>query len=437
MNNISIVSESMICSNCGACKVICPKDAISFITSPLGRMYASVNERCIDCKACLKVCPSLDKFNLHSIFEDRYVGKIEQVYTGRANDEQIYNNAQSGGLCTATLKYLFEKKIIDAAVLCKMSAGMPPKTQAIVIDSETDLYECQKSKYAPVDLLSILRGYYDKKSLAVVGLPCQIQGIISLQNMGRCKNISYKLGLICECVLGSTLQDVLLSYHSVKSNGIIEWKKKDFTYSGKYYPYRDAPIRIRFDNGDDVVLPNDYRFALKDMYTSPRCRVCYDKLNSFADIVFGDPWGMSGIDWQKGESLVITRTFKGESLIQDIIRANDITLKHASFNELLKGQNIDERRKSVSAYSVALNALRIKANSYLYQQKDVATIPAKYIIAAKKNIEEYISNEELSREDIIGKSRSIIKNYVRRRKLSRLFIVRAVKKAFRIINLMK
>lgn len=255
--------------------------------------------------------------------------------------------------------------------------------------------------------------------------------------MGRCKNVSYKLGLICECVLGSTLQDVLLSYHSVKSNGIIEWKKKDFTYSGKYYPYRDAPIRIRFDNGDDVVLPNDYRFALKDMYTSPRCRVCYDKLNSFADIVFGDPWGMSGIDWQKGESLVITRTFKGESLIQDIIRANDITLKHASFNELLKGQNIDERRKSVSAYSVALNALHIKANSYLYQQKDVATIPAKYIIAAKKNIEEYISNEELSREDIIGKSRSIIKNYVRRRKLSRLFIVRAVKKAFRIINLMK
>lgn len=52
------------------------------------------------------------------------------------------------------------------------------------------------------------------------------------------------------------------------------------------------------ESGQEKMLPNSYRFALKDYFTSPRCRVCYDKLNTFSDLVFGDPWGMSGVDWE-------------------------------------------------------------------------------------------------------------------------------------------
>ena len=37
--------------------------------------------------------------------------------------------------------------------------------------------------------------------------------------------------------------------------------------------------------------------ALKDMFTAPHCRICYDKVNVFSDIVFGDPWCMDDVDW--------------------------------------------------------------------------------------------------------------------------------------------
>lgn len=60
MRNIQAVSDSYLCSNCGACYAICPKEAIAFQWSGLGRKYAVINEICIECGLCQKVCPSID-----------------------------------------------------------------------------------------------------------------------------------------------------------------------------------------------------------------------------------------------------------------------------------------------------------------------------------------------------------------------------------------
>ena len=178
MNNIQSVSDALLCSNCGACKAICPVNAIAFQTSSMGRMYAVVNNNCIECKACTKICPSLDHFNLHKTF------------------------SQSGGACTAIVSYLFERKLIDAAIVCRMYSGNPPVIKSIVINNSNELSACQKSCYTPVDLLSALQNTGEKESIALVGLPCHIQGAVNLMKQSRkFRNISYKLGLICDRTL--------------------------------------------------------------------------------------------------------------------------------------------------------------------------------------------------------------------------------------------
>lgn len=435
-NNVVSVSDALLCSNCGACKAICPKDAISFKSTSIGRMYAVVNDSCINCKACLKVCPSIDYHNLHSAFTDKYIGEIKAIYIGKANDSNVYKESQSGGACTATLVYLFEKGLIDAAVVCRMVSAYPPSVEAYVAETVEQLYESQKSKYTPVELLSALKQTALKKSVAIVGLPCHLEGVESLKRQSKkFQNITYKLGLICESTLGATIQNVLMSHPPQKKNAIIDWKKKDFTCDGKYYPYRTAPIRIKYSDNRSVILPNIYRFALKSMFTPPRCRVCYDKLNTFADIVFGDPWGMSDVDWNKGESLVFARTTLGETLIKGMIESSIVTMKSADKEELLKGQLVKERRRSVSLYSAALNSLSIhKVDSYLYHQNDVEIKSNEEIFAARKTLETFVSDEQLDKEELIKKARKIVRNVTIKSRLNNLILISIIKKIYRIIK---
>ena len=47
MKNIKPVSDSYLCSNCGACYAICPKEAISFEITSIGRHYATVNDKVV------------------------------------------------------------------------------------------------------------------------------------------------------------------------------------------------------------------------------------------------------------------------------------------------------------------------------------------------------------------------------------------------------
>lgn len=437
INNIQSVSDALLCSNCGACKAICPKDAIYFNSSSIGRKFAVVNNSCIECKACVKVCPSIDFHNLHSAFPDRYTGDIKSVYIGKANNSTIYKNSQSGGACTATLVYLFEHGLIDAAIVCRMNPAIPPSIEAYVAETAEQLTESQKSKYTPVELLTALKQTGSKKSIAIVGLPCHLEGVELLKKQSkRFLNIKYKLGLICDRTLGSTLEDVVMSYTDKKEPAIIEWRKKDFSVNGTYYPYKTAPVRIQYSNDESIVLPNTYRFALKEMFTPPRCRVCYDKLNIFADIVFGDPWGMSNVDWNKGESLMFTRTSLGETLIREMIDSGAVSMKTANIEELLKGQHINERRRSVSVYSAALSSLTIpKTDSYLYKQTDVYDIKNNEKLSAVNNLKDFLSNENISKDRLIVKARKLIELNLKRQKFNSLFAVRVLRKLKRLLKL--
>ena len=433
MNNIQSVSDALLCSNCGACKAICPVNAIAFQTSSMGRMYAVVNNNCIECKACTKICPSLDHFNLHKTFKDKYIGNILNVYSGKSTNKKIFRNSQSGGACTAIVSYLFERKLIDAAIVCRMYSGNPPVIKSIVINNSNELSACQKSCYTPVDLLSALQNTGEKESIALVGLPCHIQGAVNLMKQSRkFRNISYKLGLICDRTLGLTLQDVMMSYLPNPTEVTIAWRKKDFHNNGVYYSYKQAPVALE-SKDRQYVLPNTYRFLLKDYFTLPRCRVCYDKLNTFADIVLGDPWGMSDIDWQKGESVIITRTSKGEELIKQMHDSNELELKKKDVAEVINGQHISERKVSVTAYSKGMEGLHQTCKSYLYKQKD-AHIEKKDIQNSQKDVSTFIMKEQLTKLEITTKARTIIQKYERCQKWRTTFLFKTLSRIKRIIK---
>lgn len=361
--NIQSVSNSYLCSSCGACSAVCSKGAIEFNYSEIGRKYATVNENCIKCGKCVKVCPSIDFLNLRSRHVDNYKGQIISSFIGVATESIIFKNSQSGGVATAILKYLFNNRKIDAALVCVQEIGNPPIVKGVLIEDTCQLAFSQKSKYTPVDLLSALSKSTKYKSIAIVGLPCHIQGATMLkEQFTKFDNIKYKIGLICDRVFCNGIYDYMRrEYCDIPY--LIEWRRKNFyTNKGEYYSYENAPLVIDNKRNTPCVVDRNVRLALKEMFTAPRCRVCYDKLNTYSDITLGDPWGLEH-DKEKGESLIIVRTEIGLEVICGAITENCINVKKVNnLDSILKGQDIEGRRRSVYLYSKAFKVLEKSAD---------------------------------------------------------------------------
>lgn len=347
--NISSITSQLLCSGCGTCNAVCGQRAISMKRSPtMGLLYADVcTEKCTDCGLCLKMCPSnkvlAEKDNITT---DEIIGSVKECYVGRTNNEIIYNNAQSGGVATGILSYLFETGKIDAAICCRMEYGSPlPSVHFQIITTLDELTKCQKSCYTQVDMVSALSQIGDYNSIAVVGVPCQISGISNLMRLKRFGKIKYKIGLICDKSFSDTYMDALIcGEKKIEDDIVIEYKKKNFLFEGQYYSYQEAPTVVKGGSGQLTIVPRDKRIFLKDFFTVPKCKLCWDKLNICADLVLGDPWGIENrYDKNAGDSVILVRTDKANCILQEMLSQQLVSLTPVPLNDVVRGQLIKER----------------------------------------------------------------------------------------------
>ena len=420
-NNINAIKASHLCYGCGTCHVVCGHQAIKMQYDNIGRLLPMIDEaKCTNCGLCYHHCPSLDlKGLLLPDTEDKYLGIVEKVYIGKSTDEKIYRNSQSGGLITATVKYLFDTGKIDAAIMCRVEDAIEYTPKAVVITSPDELYSCQKSSYVPVDIVSALKDAQQYHSIAVVGTGCHIQGVKALQEFNKKyrDKIKYKLGSICDRTLCKTCTDVLYGNRFKEQRKHIVWRDK-------FENYKKARLLIQTTDHETVALPRWQRFALKDPFTNPRCRICFDKLNTNADIVYGDPWKMSHVDWKNGMSVVLTRTQVGAALVSDLISHHQVELQEASLEEVLKGQHIEKRRKDVSSALASYQRKGWLMPSYADQ-----LCPSKENPSQSSLIDTFVRDASLSKDEIIKKNR----NYLRVERIKRS-LSNVLKCPFRIIK---
>lgn len=208
-------------------------------------------------------------------------------------------------------------------------------------------------------------------------------------------HILYLIGLICDRTLSQGVVDVIL-----KNEKTITPPYK-IHYRDKHSPnYKRANMLISSENGERKTIQSSLRHSLKQYFTPPRCKICFDKMNTQADIVLGDPWGMKNIDWENGESLVITRTKEGNDLIESLIADERISLVQATWEDVYSGQGIDQRNRAVSSALKRYYSLGFKPPSYIdllnpYLSKKTET---KSIQA--KEIDRYLHFESISRKRI-------------------------------------
>ncbi len=220
------------CIQCGTCVAACPSDSIGIGDDGLPELV----KMCTGCSLCWDFCPrgGLRYERQWKITggDDNVTGAGDPITEFSAKVEDDWReNAQDGGLVTSVLIHLLEAGEIDGALIATESDDEPWKAESLLATTTEELIENAGSFYNQTMALGNLGldQWEDKLpdkdpedlSLALVGTPCEIEGIRALQDFewdyatqeDGVRAIDYTIALMCtknfnyERLIGEQLQE--------------------------------------------------------------------------------------------------------------------------------------------------------------------------------------------------------------------------------------
>jgi len=220
------------CIQCGTCVSSCPSDSIGVGDDGLPELV----KMCTGCSLCWDFCPRgglrYERQWKLTGGEDNVKGAGDPIteFSARVTDEWR-RNAQDGGLVTSVLIHLLEAGEIDGALIATESDDEPWKAESFLATSRQELVDNAGSIYnqtmalGNLDLDRWAEKLPDKPpeeiSLALVGTPCEIEGIRALQEFdweygsqeAGVRAVDYTIALMCtknfnyERLMGEQLEE--------------------------------------------------------------------------------------------------------------------------------------------------------------------------------------------------------------------------------------
>ncbi|MFD1569215.1 Coenzyme F420 hydrogenase/dehydrogenase, beta subunit C-terminal domain [Halorubrum laminariae] len=203
------------CIQCGTCVASCPSDSIGIGEDGLPELV----KMCTGCSMCWDFCPrgGLRYERQWKITggDDNVKGAGDPITEFSAKvDQDGSGNAQDGGLVTAVLCTLIEEDEIDGALIATESDDEPWKAESFLATTPEECIDNAGSFYnqtMALGNLDLKRWEHkldipiEEASLALVGTPCEIEGVRALQDFEwdyasqeeGIRAIDYRIALMC------------------------------------------------------------------------------------------------------------------------------------------------------------------------------------------------------------------------------------------------
>lgn len=342
MNSVQFTAESGLCSSCGLCKNVCPSKAISY--DRVKGLYIPVvdEKKCISCGICIKICPGLGmSFDYGDNQLSSIYGEYQCAYNAWSKNAQLRHVSASGGVVSTLIDIMLSLQLYDVA-FCVNSYNYcnQLKTSATTeneIDDGIENTSVPKSRYLPVShekAIEYIKQEPDKRVI-FIGTSCAIQGLRKvLRFMKKDEEQYLLLGLFCDKVFNYNIYEYFSDLFSEGKNiEAIHFKNKE---SGGW----PGNMKFFFDNGTFRFIDRKERENSKDYFMPERCLYCIDKLNTQADISFGDNYTEQNSS-VLGSNTVIIRTSNGKSAWEAVgnqIEAHAVSIEQLDNAQYLVGR---------------------------------------------------------------------------------------------------
>jgi len=342
-SSIEPVVRRKLCTGCGVCAGICPRDAITMaVNEKRGGYLPELDKgRCTQCGICYEACPGhgvdfegLSAALFGEIPEDIALGRYLGCHVGHAAEESVRYNSASGGLVSALLVFALEEGLIDGALVTRMRRDQPLRPEPFIARAKEEILMAAGSKYCPVAADAILDEVLKGEGrIAVVGLPCHIQG---LRKAEQCvpqlrKHIRYRISLACSLNYSFRGTERFL-----RSLGIARQDVQALQYRGRGWP---GSMWIRLKDGTERTVPLAEYYRQLGPYSLRRCTLCSDMLGELSDLSCGDAWLPALVQTDDvGSSFVVSRTAEAEELLESAAAKEAVRLSELGLAELLASQ---------------------------------------------------------------------------------------------------
>ncbi|MDP3463082.1 MAG: Coenzyme F420 hydrogenase/dehydrogenase, beta subunit C-terminal domain [Bacteroidales bacterium] len=331
INKLEKVMRSHLCNRCGSCVGLSSGSVV--FADKTGAYRPEITGPVSDALADLlwEACPGKEfsfpvyrqKFYPDAPLFHEFIGPYHRIGIGYATDFSTRSKGASGGIISAILIWLLEKKMIEGAVVLGMSESEPWLTQAFIATTREEILAAAQSKYiisSVNDILPEMEAFEGR--LAYVGLPGQIQSIRKLQSINHpsVKNIRYIFGPF----YGNTL-------HFSSINSFLRtYGEKDYRQITKlYFRYGEWPgnMRVEMKSGRVIELKKFHANYLIPFHILRNSLYCTDLTNEFTDISGGDAWAPVYEERGKGFSMVISRSTVGDKILGQMIREGALSFE--------------------------------------------------------------------------------------------------------------
>ena len=326
----NIAKDNTLCSGCGACMRVCPRNAIGIEMSEHGFYQASIDEGlCNSCGKCKGVCPFMCD-------SERIEISKGALFSYKDTDNSVLLHSSSGGIAYRLSCLLQEQGY--AIVGCTFDREEQKARHILIEPSDKEgLHKLQGSKYMQSEFSPIMEKMLACKTpIAVFGTPCQIAGA---RNLLRERNDILYIDLICHGVpsyhLYKKYKELLRTRHNMDTS------KMQIVFRYKPKGWRERYIFSSDSSQDLVTHQSKDAFFLMFEHGScylPACYECRWRDACSADLRIGDYWGLRFKKDLTGVSMVLSVTEQGNHIIK--------TLANTAYGANLMEQNREEYDKA-------------------------------------------------------------------------------------------
>ena len=302
------------CCECGTCVLVCPHNVIEYIDGKPKQTakesaafdYCGISEG-VGCDVCATACPRLWPRESHLkqvVFGDKpegyegIFGNYRHIFVARTKQEGLLDRAQDGGVVTGLLVWAREQGLIDGAAVSTVTDEdkpcFPSPRMATTVE-EIRASSASWYTYVPNNLALEQAKEKDLKSVAFVGVPCQITPLRKMEYIdpsvlmaakkkpqivtrqrgfmkGYVERVSFSIGLFCTEVF----RPELMTERIEQQMGIPLTDVSKFNVKGEVLIYKK--------DGDIARIPLEE--AMHE-YQRPECKHCGDFSAEMADIACG------------------------------------------------------------------------------------------------------------------------------------------------------